>query len=168
MKNIFQTIILSIVILFSYTCSSQISKNSRSLIYSSNALKTTIKKDTLIKEQKWKYETENNIQLAVSFRNNPFKLDSNFYVLIVLDNVIVCEGKFSENSLIAMIPHRLLNRKLSPKLIICDNKTCFTFSNAQVLKTVTEKDNLLHLIFMPTNQEESIYFITTNYNLNEN
>ncbi len=168
MKNNLQTIALGLVFLLNNACMSQSKKNKTNLIYTSNAIKTIIKKDSMIKERKWKYESADYLQMSVSFRNNPFGLDSTFNVLVILDNVIVCEGKFSLNSLIANVSRSLLNRKLSPKLIVYDNKTCFTFSSDQVLKTITEKDNLMHIIFMPTNEGESIYFITTNYNLNEN
>lgn len=58
--------------------------------------------------------------------------------------------------------------KKSPKIVITFEGKNYLFSCDQSLKTIDEKDNLIHLIFMPTNEYETIYFVSTSYEINEN
>jgi hypothetical protein len=143
-----------------------VKKLNRSLSKSSIS---THSKEKLVGDFLWKYPSDTFTQtLAISFRNNPFQFDAQCEVLIVFGNCIIAEGNFSLNSLQAKVPLALIGEKSSPKIVVRFEGKNYLFSCDQSLKTITEKDHLIHLVFMPENEYETIYFVSTNYEINEN
>ncbi|MEN2400858.1 hypothetical protein GKZ90_0013820 [Flavobacterium sp. MC2016-06] len=138
------------------------------LIENSNSFKLTGDKNSIIKTRKWHFSKSKTVKLSVSFRNNPFNIDNSFKVMIIAKNSIVCDTNFDRNGIIANVPEKLLGVKLLPLVVIYKKNKYFVFSSDQTLKTIQKGDNLIHIIFMPTNDSESIYFISTNWRFNEN
>ncbi len=143
-------------------------KTGKDLIENSNSYKFTGDKEKVLKMRKWYFPKEKTIKLSVGFRNNPFNIDGSFKVMIIAKNAILCDSNFDMNGITANVPEKLLDIKLSPLLVIYKKNRYFVFSNDQVLKTIQKSNNLIHIIFMPTNDSESMYFISTDWRINEN
>ncbi|AMO20682.1 hypothetical protein [Flavobacterium columnare] len=121
-----------------------------------------------IKIKKLKNDKEKMLFLNVNFKNNPFQIDDSYQVMLLLNREIIYNGAFVYNGFKAMIPVRLINKKLSPRVVIYKKDKFYTFSSSQSLKTIKNTDNLIHIIFMPDNEAESIYFVSTDWRINEN
>jgi hypothetical protein len=106
-------------------------------------------------------------EFLISFKNNPFNFNENCEFLIILNNVIIQENKFKEFEVYKIkIPFNLLNKKTAPKVVfIFDNKS-YIFTCGQSLKTIKSSDTKIHIVFTPTNEYETIYFVSTD-NSNE-
>lgn len=162
-RGLFCSILL---ILLNAVCA-QNAKN-KDLIDYSNAHKFIGNKETIIKKQKLTYVKDKGFKILTGFKNNPYNLDNSYKVLLIINKTIIFDGDFTNHGFETIVPLKLLNVQVSPRLIIYKKNKYYTFGCDQAQKTITNKDNMIHIVFMPTNEYESIYFISTNGNLNQN
>ena len=106
-------------------------------------------------------------ELIISFKNNPFNFDDNCEFLIIINNVLILDSKFNEfEGYKLKIPVTLLNKKISPKVVFIHDNKSYIFTCGQSLKTIKSSDTKIHIVFTPTNEYETIYFVSTD-NSNE-
>lgn len=120
--------------------------------------------------KKWKLKNikEKRIPLNLGFMNNPFHLDNSYEVLIILNHDLIFDGRFTEYGIKVLVPTRLLSKKVQPFVIVYKKNKSFIFSCDSCLRTILKTDNMIQVIFMPTNDSMSMYLITTDWKLNEN
>ena len=143
-------------------------QRSKDLIDNSNAHKFIGGKEIILKKHKLTYVKEKGFKILAGFKNNPYQLDDSYKVMLILNRNIIYDGVFTDYGFETTIPLTQLNKKVAPRLIIYKKNKYYTFSCDEARKTITSKDNMIHIVFMPTNDSESMYFISTNWKLNEN
>lgn len=166
MKKIFIKIFLLLIVPLCVTYSQNRLKFIN--IDKSNALIETFSKIDFFRQKKITYENEKRVSLNVVFKNNPFQLDDSYKVMLLINRELIYDDVFTDNGFKASVPIRLLGKKISPKVVIYKKNKFYTFTCDQSMKTISKSDNLIHIIFMPDNNIESIYFVATDWKVNEN
>ena len=166
MKKIFIKIFLFLIVPLCGTYSQN--RLTFTNIDKSNALIETYSKNDFFRQKKIRNENEKRVGLNVVFKNNPFQLDDSYKVILIINRELIYDGVFVVNGFKASVPIRLLDKKVSPKVVIYKKNKFYTFTCDQSMKTISKSDNLIHIVFMPDNDAESIYFVATDWKVHEN
>lgn len=164
-NNIIILLVFSIMI--SNTSFSQVKIKELESLLSENAI-LSVNKNQLFSDLNFHVNLDSlGQEFIISFKNNPFNFDDNCEFYIIINDVLILENKFKEfKSYNFKIPLNLLNKKTAPKVVfIYDNKS-YIFTCGQSLKTIKSSDTKIHIVFTPTNEYETIYFVSTD-NSNE-
>lgn len=153
-------IILLLLIVNSLTVFSQ--KKASFYLNNSNARVYKATKDVFFKTFGLKKINEKGNKLNILFMNNPHKITEEFNLIIFIDHVVIYDGKYKKAGIEIEIPKNLLKTVVFPQIAVYKGNIFYNFSVDQRGTFIRDTDSIMHVIFLPENDAESIYINTLN------